>query len=74
MGISSEEIFKTVYEKTGLTVDVLRGEGRTRPIHNGRIMFVEMALKMGFSQMQIARFLNKDHSSIYQIMNKRGLR
>lgn len=64
------KIAGTVLTNTEFTLDDLRSHGRTAEICAVRFACIHTLRAAGYSKSRIARFLNRDHSSIIHALNR----
>ena len=66
-----ELIAKEICDKYGVTQEQLKSRIRTRDLVHYRKQFIELALTIyPYTSADLARFLNRDHSSILHLKNK----
>lgn len=66
-----ELIGNEICEKYGITLEQLKSRTRTRDLVHYRKQFIEYALTIyPYTCSELAKFLNRDHSSILHLKNK----
>jgi len=65
-----QDTIRRVAEQFGLTVEQLRGLGRSQPLVEARAACIAIFRRRGMSYPMIARVIKRDHSSIINLFNK----
>jgi len=63
--VTFKEIAALIFKRTGVSLEILKSKIRTKKVVQARIEFIRMALAHNKTGNAIARFLDKDHTTIY---------
>lgn len=64
-----EQLLKEICVVSNLDAETIKSNSRVSNAVAARVLFCQEALKLKYSKSEIARFLNKNHSSIINLLN-----